>query len=689
MTTRRPSPSAATPSVFDPDELVLPVERRVAEGPSPRFGDYPRWDLRAGGLAPNLSAWHASIRFDSIPEDWLSTAKTIAMAMFQPTHAAVRAAGIFRPDRPSKLKTIRAFIFELERLAKWAETVGYTSDLSEWTDDDCNRYLDTVRATRATSAQHAARDMFRNLTYFGALTVNDGLQSTVGYSNSGRTSGSIKTPVIPPNTFWPLVRACWTYLDVFSEDIIAARDEIGLLDQNPNTLDRPSARTIDETIENWLSSRAGFVPLHTYTLGNCRVGEVNWGGVALCLAPRIKACNLNGPAGQARRRRILDAIDDGFPTRFGFTTTPLTEVDRPDGTCGPWVTGFDRVMVSKELTQLRNAAYIFVAIMTMMRDSEVQGIAKGSIRSHYGAPAVESVLYKGRGNAGSRERWWVSEPVVQALEVAERIALDPCGRLFGSRHGGTERELVGFDQYEQIREFVSWINRYSPQNGLNPIPNTGLAPHMFRRTMAVITANEPDGEIALGITLKHNAIRALANVTTSGYGAPTPEWAAEFDHEAKEVAAGELVSEWVRHAQGEPFVRGPGGAAFINGLDDVTAKAKTTAAVGNERMLRDLLRDEFSTIRLGTLNHCLGDPAKALCLENATAAVKAGGPIPSMCRPATCRNSVVTDRHLSIWRKEEDDLTQKLKDKKMAAIHRERLRTQLDDVRKITQQEPK
>jgi hypothetical protein len=27
-------------------------------------------------------------------------------------------------------------------------------------------------------------------------------------------------------------------------------------------------------------------------------------------------------------------------------------------------------MVSKELTQLRNAAYIFVAIMTMMRDSE-------------------------------------------------------------------------------------------------------------------------------------------------------------------------------------------------------------------------------------------------------------------------------------------------------------------------------
>ena len=689
MSPRIESPSAAAPCGFDPDDLVLPVERRVAEGPSPRFGDYPRWDLRAGGLAPNLSAWHASIRFDSIPEDWLSTAKIIAMAMVQPTHAVVRAAGIFRPDRPSKLKTIRVFIFELERLAKWAEMEGYTSDLSQWTDDDCNRYLDTVRATRAASAEHAARDLFRNLTYFAALTVNSGLKTKIGLSNSGRTSSGIKTPVIPPDTFWPLVRACWNYLDVFSDDIIAARDEIELLDRNPNTLERPSTQAIDQAIENWLSSPAGFVPLHTYTLGRGRIGEINWDGVALCVSPRIKNCNLNGSNGQARRRRIIDAIDNGFPTRFGFTSLQRTEVDRPDGTRGPWINGFDRVMVSKELTQLRNAAYIFVAIMTMMRDSEVQGITKGSIRSHYGAPAVESVLYKGRGSAGSRERWWVSEPVVRALQVAERIALDPDGRIFGSRHGGMERELVGFDQYEQIREFVSWINRFSPENGLTQIPNTGLAPHMFRRTMAVITANEPDGEIALGITLKHNAIRALANVTTSGYGAPTPEWAAEFGHEAKEVAAGELVSEWVRHAQGEPFVRGPGGTAFINGLDDVTAKAKTAVAVGNERMLRDLLRDEFSTIRLGTLNHCLGDPTRALCLENATAAVKAGGPIPSMCQPATCRNSVVTDRHLPIWRQEEEDLTEKLKDRKMAAIHRERLRTQLADVRKITQQEPK
>jgi hypothetical protein len=207
--------------------------------------------------------------------------------------------------------------------------------------------------------------------------------------------------------------------------------------------------------------------------------------------------------------------------------------------------------------------------------------------------------------------------------------------------------------------------------------------------MAVITANEPDGEIALGITLKHNATRALANATTSGYGAPTPEWAKEFEHHAKEAAAGELVADWARHADGGREVRGPGASTFVNSLDSVTDRAGSAAAVGNERMLRNLLRDEFATIRLGTLNHCLGDPSKALCLEGASAAVKAGGPIPSMCQPATCRNSVITDKHLPIWQHEESDLVAKLKDKKMAAIHRQRLETQLADVRRITQQEPK
>jgi len=687
--TNAPEPQTCpTLTGFDPDEPVLPADRRVTDGPDPRFGDLPRWDLTASGLAPNLNAAQAHLRFDVYPDGWVPTAKTLAMAMLQPVHPIVRRAGIYRSNRPYKLKSIRHVLTELRYLAEWAARAGLTADLSAWTHADGDAYL-AERKARSFSAGRSANDLLRHLGDFRGLLPNGGLSIQVG-PWAARSGGEVKTPVIPPETFWPLVRACWTYIDTFAPDITAARDEIALLNtRGPKNREvRPSTRDIDDALDAWLSSPQAFVPLHIYTLGRARAGDINWDGLGLCTALRLSGTNFYGNRGPARQLRVHQAISQGVPTRYGYSSVQPAAVERPDSTHGPWISGFDRIIVSKELTQLRNAAYIFVAIMTMMRDSEVQSLATGAIGTHYGAPAVTSTLHKMQPYGGTPQRWWVSEPVVRALEVAEQITRDE-NRLFGTVREGVHRGLTGFDQYEQIRSFVAWVNNHSPENGLEPIPTTPLAPHMFRRTMAVITANEPDGEIALGITLKHNAVRALANATTSGYAAPTPEWAKEFEHHAKEAAAGELVADWARHAQGDHALRGPGATTFANGLDDVTDRAKTTVAIGNERLLRNLLRDEFATIRLGTLNHCLGDPAKALCLEGASAAVKAGGPIPSMCQPATCRNSVITDQHLPIWRREESDLVDKLKDKRMAPVHRQRLETQLADVRKITHQEPK
>jgi hypothetical protein len=688
VTRQRTSPTtAAWEPPFAADEPVLPADRRLAPGPEPHFGDMPRWDLTAGGIAPNLGPANAHLRFDALPDTWVPIAKTLSMAMLQPTHNVVRQAHVYRSNRPYKIKSIRHNLAELRHLAKWAGDRGYTADLSQWTDDDSEAYLASVRATRAITAEHSAKDLLRHLVAFGPLMHNGGLRISVGRSKTG-SSGEIKTPVIPPDAFWPLIRACWTYIDVFASDILAARDDIDRLDPRPGSDKWSAAQTIDRTIDSWLTSPDGFIPLHIYTLGRGKAGEINWDGLALCTTPQTRALNFYGKCGSARQQRVRDAIASGVPTKFGYSTVQPTIVDRPDGTRGPWIEGFDRVILSKELTQIRNAAYIFVAIMTMMRDSEVQGIAAGAVSTYYGAPAVSSILHKGQTGGGTPQRWWVSPPVVRALEVAERITQNP-DRLFGSVRTGVKRDLTGFDQHEQIRSFIDWVNDRSPRNGLEPIPTKALAPHMFRRTMAVITANEPDGEIALGITLKHNATRALANAATSGYAAPTPEWAKEFEHHAKEAAAGELVADWARHVNGERAARGPGATTFIDGLANVADRGETTVAMGNERMLRNLLRDEFATIRLGTLNHCLGDPRKALCLEGASVAVKAGGPIPSMCQPSTCRNSVITDTHLPIWQHEETDLIDKLKDKTMAAVHRQRLEAQLADVRRITQQEPK
>lgn len=193
---------------------------------------------------------------------------------------------------------------------------------------------------------------------------------------------------------------------------------------------------------------------------------------------------------------------------------------------------------------------------------------------------VHSRVHKHQDPGGSEQVWWVSEPVVQAIKTAEQIALQP-DRIFGSIRGGDIRDLRGFDVHDEIQRFIQWVNATAVDKGLEPISDVRIAPHRFRRTMAVITANEPDGEIALGITLKHNATRALANATTSGYGAPTAAWAREFGHEAQNATAAELVSEWSQHAEGQRISRGPGAAAFNTGLDHVTSQyAQSPAHIG-------------------------------------------------------------------------------------------------------------
>ena len=672
---------------FDPDEPVLTDELRITEGPDPKFVDSPEWNLIAAGLAPNLPKNRAVLNFADVPPEWRLTAKTLSMAMLQPTHRVLRSAGIFRSNRPHKLKTIQMALYEYRALTKWASTQGLPIDLAQWTELDCRRYLADVRQNRARTASYAVSDLFRYLVTYGPILPNGQLGITISTVDRQR-SPIVSTPAIPPATFWPLVRACWTYLSVFSTDIITARDELDRMETLPREGRAFRAGEQDRVLDSWLSSPHGFVPIHIQDWGKGLRGEPNWVALSLKVLGRRSGAVFHGPYGMPRRERVMQAIERGVPTRLGVCDITPTHVDRTDRTTGPWIEGFDHSVVAKEITQLRNAAYIFVGIMTMMRDSEIQSISSGSTRTHYGAPAVESTLHKHQPGAGKPELWWVSEPVIEALRIAEEVALNP-GRLFGSVRNGTEREMTGFDNHEQIHGFVAWVNANIDRTGLAPIPTTPIAPHMFRRTMAVITANEPDGEIALGITLKHNAVRALANATTSGYGAPTPEWATEFDHQGKEAAAGEVVADWARHAQGDKSIRGPGAGTFINGLDAVSKRANTAVAVGNERMLRNLLRDEFTTIRLGTLNHCLGDPDKSLCLDRASAAVRAGGPIPSMCQPSTCRNSVITDEHLPVWQHEEDELLRKLKDKRMAPVHRLRLETQLADVRKITRQEPK
>jgi len=56
----------------------------------------------------------------------------------------------------------------------------------------------------------------------------------------------------------------------------------------------------------------------------------------------------------------------------------------PDGSSGPWHPGLDSAAVAREWLALRNAAFVLVIGLSMMRDSEIHGITKGSFIEHYG-----------------------------------------------------------------------------------------------------------------------------------------------------------------------------------------------------------------------------------------------------------------------------------------------------------------
>ncbi|MET7635737.1 MULTISPECIES: hypothetical protein [unclassified Streptomyces] len=133
--------------------------------------------------------------------------------------------------------------------------------------------------------------------------------------------------------------------------------------------------------------------------------------------------------------------------------------------------------------------------------------------------------------------------------------------------------------------------------------------------MSVICAQEPDGEIALGIQLKHAARRILANPTTHSYAAPDGAWMREFDDRLATAAAA------------------------------------------------DLIHTELPELHFGNLNHCLWQPEWAECTKHLSQN-EGGAPLIGACQPARCRNSAVTPDHAPIWLAEQLHLTQQLRDRR-------------------------
>ncbi|APE37172.1 hypothetical protein BOX37_28220 [Nocardia mangyaensis] len=679
--TLHPFRTPADSARFGGDEEVIQSHPLLPNAQPPRFGQADVWDLNDVVERPvNQKAANYRVSFVSLSPAWNLRAREMALIWLNPRHPAVVAAGIHLNPDPREPRTVTLRAGTLRALAAWATDQGLPDDLHRWDREDFHRYIghQADRLKRGSVIEHVV--VIKTLHQFRAVLTCGGLAADPWPGQSAshvlglRDTGELATPVIRPQTWFPLIKAAWTYIEVFGPDILRARAVWVGLQQNARPLRTADA---DAALARWLADPDHRVPVHTGRTGADKAGKVHWSLLSALLGASDRIFHLDHSSGRARRAVVEAELVDGRATQSGIITD-LANVARPDGTTGPWHPDLQPLQMWLECVALRNACYIFVAAMSMMRDNEIRAITHHSVVDHYGAPAVKSIKRK-RDPGHPTRHWWIIEPVARALFVASELSEHP-DLTFGRVRSATDTNGL-FDSTSAIKAFTSRVNAHRHDTGLEEIPADHVTAHMFRRTMAMLTRDYAGAEIALGIQLKHAATRALANRSTQGYSAKDPAWAGYFDEALADARFDRLRELYQAHRRGDTFGYGPGADQLRSRFD---AMAGTAAQHGDARVEYDLLRRTRIPIRFGTLNHCVLDetnPVDAKCLENAIVPAGHHGPLVDRCQPARCANSVIATEHLPIWRSEEGTLLTLLDTPKLPSPRRAQLQRELADVR--------
>jgi hypothetical protein len=684
-----------TSAVFAGDEPVLQSHPLIPGAAVPVFGDFLSWSLEATRRPASLfpSKWAAT--FAGLDPVWNLRAREVAMTMLNPGHPAVLAAGLHLGPQPAGITTVGQVIQRLSVLAAWAARAGLPSDLRAWQADDARAFIEQRRTQITAGSLSTYVAAVRLLHQLGPLLTGGGLTADpwsgrASQKISGYDPREVTTPNIAPGTWFPLVRAAWTYLHVFAPDILAARSRHQRLLHDV----APAVHDAEDRLEVYLAGPANVIPLHTaasaaHAAGGA-AGDINWSLLSLLLGvrPQQHPFRVGPPGSRACRMRVKaeQAVSAGRGAAGGLLAG-YASVARPDGTIGSWHPGLCVRSLAAECVALRGAAYSFVAALSMMRDSEIREITRGPVTEHYGAPAITAIKRK-HDPGQPREHWWVIEPVAEAIAVAEALSWHP-ERIFvaektGMRTGG------GFASGPAVRNFISHVNVGTGHHGLHISP-ARVAPHMFRKTMSMLTGTQPGAEIALGIQLKHVAVRALANRATQGYSACDTAWEKLLDTGAADARFARLSEFYDAHHAGKTIGFGPAAQKLTAVFDAIRKTAQDTATAsearqGGSRAEYDLLRKARIPIRFGKLNHCTLDesnPAGARCLEGTTVPPEHRGPLIDRCQPGRCANSIIGPSHLPIWESGHRSLLTLLDNRKLPLPRRAALERQLHDVQDV------
>ncbi|QDG94765.1 integrase (plasmid) [Rhizobium sp. NIBRBAC000502774] len=521
-----------------------------------------------------------------------------------------------------------------------------------------------------------------------------------------------RTPRIPEAIIKPLLAWSLKYVTVFGTDILAARKELLVLEQQHKEL------LAEDALAPRNERRARRqVRLHAYLDERRRQGRgipvwpgrvgvsASFSGVAPPLNWQLIYLHVGADANLQRSadgqpsdemRRLVEAAASELGTEIGGMDTQIS--DDPD-TGRPWRMRFDTRALAIEERMLQAACYVVCAYLTGMRDSEVQAMRPGCLsitRSEDGLVdrhRVKSVAYKGKEVRGEEAEWITITPVATAIAVLEQL------NVRSAQQRGTEtlwpvlslaharKQALATDIVTRLNQFRDHLNERfgTSEEPILPLGPDGrpwqLTTRQFRRTIAWHIANRPFGTIAGMIQYKHVSV-----ATFEGYaGSSRSGFLAEVENERRLGQMDDILTYFDERQLGNGL-SGPAAVRIAKSLDGAASVLQPLPGMIADRgRLRVMLADTARTLHVGVLADCFFDPATAVCLPHA--AGDRSAPMISLCQPSRCPNACITARHRPAWAGAAESARSVLKEKRLSELQRlsieqdlRRIETVLSDI---------
>lgn len=568
-------------------------------------------------------------------------------------------------DRPA-IETVSSNYYHLRYFCNWLDGAYPGLPISDLTEDHLASFVNHLFANvRSPTSRHKLRTAvaflwrYRSALGVQGLSFDPRLRDywfVESYPESGEENA---TPRIPEEVHGPLLVWAMRFVDVFSDDIIAAT-------------------------RNWARERG------TTPVTDGRRHRIPWGRAAALVGDYLEESvrlgrALPGEDGVANRKALARKIGCSTAALERYTeqiasAAELVGVDpyqdlavSPQGQLdgAPWITGvtlssgrFDSLGTLS--CSLQTACYIVIAFLSGMRDAEVKHLRVGcsnAVRDSFGRAVrwqVRSLAFKSERNArGVEATWVVGEPAARAIRVLERLlaASDSESDLLfaplttsgakgsGGRSGNGALTVSG--TILALNRFVEWVAKYCAVfSRADGIPDHdgrpwNLTTRQFRRTLAWYIARRPGGAIVGAIAYRHHSIQMFegyAGTSDSGFRAEV---------EAEEaLARGEHLLAMIEQHE-HASLGGPGAKEAFLRLEEMgkSGHFAGTVQTDSKRFAR-LMKTHGPEVYPGEYVTCAFRSEKALCH------VGEDGPDLHSCQPLACANVALTAKNVQRWERE-------------------------------------